>query len=178
MEEQLTKKIDNSFLGITNQRTRKKSFLFAIALTVLMIGAGIYLYIDTHQPDFIPPEFDELAKNGAPELVDNFDYIKLTDDFSVGLTGTPYIENDELFIFFTNPPENKYWALLLLISPSGSELGRSGVLKPGEYITSIPLKYETEEISVSDVLLKVISYEPETYESRGTVTINPQIYVK
>lgn len=164
----------------TKKKARICSTILAIFLSFFFITAGCYLYYILHQPTFIPPEFDTTAISGVPELLDElgFNYIDIAKGFSIGLCGAPYIEQNQLFLYFTNPASNDCWTLVLLVNPSGAEIGRSGVLKPGEYVASIPFTNEVTYENANSILIKIITYEPETYESRGTITLNPQIYSK
>lgn len=169
------------FICETRHTLRKLSTTFAFLTLFCLCLASWHLFKTLSQPEFIPPEFDDTATLGVPDSViddTSFQYLKIDTNFEIGLCGKPYIKDNDLFLYFTNPANNENWLLVLLLNASGVEIGRSGVLKPGEYVASVGFSEEYELDNLNSILIKIISYEPNTYESKGTVTLNPQIYAR
>lgn len=49
-------------------------------------------------------------------------------------------------------------------------MGETGLLKPGEYVKTVTL---TKTLAAGEnIKLKIMGYEPETYESAGSVSLN------
>ncbi len=53
---------------------------------------------------------------------------------------------------------------------NGKLLGETGLIKPGEYVKSVKLNESPE--AGSDIRLRIVAYEPETYYSAGSVVLN------
>ena len=75
-----------------------------------------------------------------------------------------------MIVYFTNPSVNAAWLRLRVLDEHGDVIAQSGILKPGQYITDLPLERLP---SVGEkIQLKVMGYEAETYQSIGSVVLN------
>lgn len=123
--------------------------------------------------EFTPPAFDENAKVGVPTVADTMGYTELYKEgmtYKVSLCGVPSAGDGALTVFFTSPETNEKYLKLRVFDSEGNVLGDTGIIRPGEYVEEVKL---TESLSSGDsIKLKIMGYEPETYESAGSVTLN------
>ncbi len=151
-------------------------FLGAICIILIIatiISAGVIAHREP-KVKFIPPEFDAEAVIGTPELPKEYAYKTFYQEpmtFSTAMCGTVFQEDGRAVIYFTNSANNKnVWLKLRIYSNSNEIIGESGLIKPGEYIRSVLLNNNVE--IGTNLKMKIMSYEPETYSSMGSVTIN------
>lgn len=145
-----------------------------IAAVIIMIVA-LCMPKKTEQKPFIPPSFDENATQGEPIVPDDLGYSILYRDgmsFKVGICGKINVTNNSADVYLTNISENNVWLKVRFYDQAGNALGESGLLKPGEYLQSVALDHISDTNSVT---VKVMSYEPDTYRSMGTITLTPKI---
>ncbi len=143
-----------------------------LALAVATLLAFV-LPTPSAQGEFVPPAFESAAMQGKPQPPEALVYRELWQGgmhFSVWLCCAPVQENGAAQVYFTNPAENAVWMKLRLLDEQGNTVGESGLLRPGEYVESVAL---TQALSAGDAIkLKIMTYEPETYNSMGSVSIN------
>ena len=152
-------------------------------LCVLCAAALVFLLVALFRPAqekavFVPPAFDTAATAGTPDVPESLGYSLLSRDdmaYAVGLCGRIVANGDMADVYFTNPAGNSVWLKLRLYDPSGTVLAETGLLRPGEYRQSVLLNRPVE--SGEAVVLKVMSYEPDTYHSMGSVTLNTKIEI-
>ena len=83
------------------------------------------------------------------------------------------MEGNNAAIYLTNPAENKVWLKLRVLDESNNILGETGLIRPGEYVKDVEL---TENLTAgTKIKLKIMGYEPETYFSAGSATLNTAI---
>lgn len=142
--------------------------LVALALVVVLLLPG-----NLNKGEFVPPAFDENAVSGTPDPVDWMCYSELYQEgmaYRVNICGIPCIDGKELAVYFANVEENEAYLKLRVLDTSGDILGETGLLRPGEYIRAVTLSKAIQP--GTDVKLKIMSYDPETYESLGSVGLN------
>ncbi len=123
---------------------------------------------------FTPPPFDPAAKSGTPQVPAGMGYQELdVGVFRVGLCGEIRPENGTADVWLTNPAENRVWLKLRVLDGAGNVLGQTGLLRPGEYVRQVAL--ENPPGPGMPIILKVMSYEPETYHSAGALELNTVI---
>lgn len=145
--------------------------LLAVAITVLTV------LLATRSPntvisEFQAPPFEESALVGVPEEVlarADFHTIDVKGNYTFAICGAPEYSDGQLFPYFASHGENEVWLLLKVYGADGTELGKSGLIRPGECLGSIALSEPPVGETVS---VKVLSYEPDTYFSRGSATVN------
>lgn len=145
--------------------------LLAAALTVLAV------LLATRSPEtviseFQAPPFEESALVGVPEEVlarADFHTIDVKGNYTFAICGAPEYKDGRLFPYFSSHGENEVWLLIKVYDADGSELGRSGLIRPGECVKAIALKAAP---SGKEVRVKILSYEPDTYFSRGSAAVN------
>lgn len=73
-------------------------------------------------------------------------------------------------VYFTNSEKFDVWLKLRVLTADGTLLGETGLIRPGEYVKSVSLTSEVEDGTA--IKLKIMAYEPDTYYSAGSVTLN------
>ena len=120
---------------------------------------------------FSAPEFDEDAVSGEPQNVNDetFQVLNMAD-FSFKLCGEPEATDDGASLWLTNLAVNPAWMRAEIHDENGNLLGTSGVIKTDSYIQTV---HTDSPLSAGQkIAVKVFFYEPETYYSMGTFTLN------
>lgn len=143
----------------------------------IMIFALCSTTPNTATGEFIPPDFDVNAEKGAPAVPEDLGWSEIYQDgmnFKVGISGKIIVdENDQTDIYLYNNEENNVWLKLRILDEDGNILCESGLIKSGEYIKSVTF---SESVSNGQkVKLKIMSYQPETYYSEGSIILNTNI---
>ena len=148
-----------------------------VALAACAASLSLMLWTLRPQPTFTPPPFDAAAIAGTPQdLPPELGYAALdATAYQLALCGAPAVEQGSALLYLTNPAENAVWLKVRLYAADGTLLGESGLLRPGEYLTAVPLEVQPAESC--PVTLKVMAYEPETYRSAGAVALNTTLNV-
>lgn len=141
--------------------------LLLVALAVIVV---LLCNPTNRTAEFVPPEFEKDALSGMPTDVPNelnYGAPNTQNEFDFLLCGTPALTDDgRLQIYFTSPLTNNVWLLLRIYDVNGDLIGESGLLRPGEYVENVELYAALKK--GSDVRIKVLSYEMDTYYSKGT----------
>ena len=120
--------------------------------------------------DFEAPPFDEGVVLGVPEeIVARSDYQDGTVEggFSFSICGAPVYENGYLYPYFASHGDNEVWLLIKVYGADGTEIGKSGLIRPGECIPSVAL---SSAPMGNEIRVRIFSYESDTYLSRGSVS--------
>ncbi len=155
----------------------KRTVLILAGICLIMaIATGIILAVTGNpsgeQPDFVPPEFDKNAVAGTPSVPENlgwYEVYKTGMSFKASVCGEIKIKNNTTRIYFTSPSENALWLKLRVLNKKGEILGETGLIKPGEYIPEIT--FEKLPKNGEKLVLKIMSYQPETYYSGGSISL-------
>lgn len=153
----------------------KHIVLITVLLIVIAALCVAVILLASSKNEFIPPEFDVGAKDGFPEVVDE-SFTRLEDErlqFSINVCGKLKISDGKAKVYFTNPEENISNIKLRVMSEGGEILYETGLIRPGQYIESIPL--DKKQISGNTVMLKVMAYENETYHSVGSCILRAYV---
>ena len=147
----------------------------SIALFVCMLGVK-------------PALFDENSMAGAPEDIakeNGYTNFRAEGVCDVILCGNPVITGKTAKFYLTNPAQNTvciraeiYAADLAYDSAGnitdakpGKLLGKSGFIRPGEYVEDIVLKKGLKADSVR-VMIKIATYDEESGASNGFFYVN------
>ena len=79
-------------------------------------------------------------------------------------------KDDAADVYFTNSEKFDVWLKLRVLTADGTLLGETGLIRPGEYVKSVSLTSEVEDGTA--IKLKIMAYEPDTYYSAGSITLN------
>ena len=153
---------------------KQQKIIVSVLAGLLLIALAIIVVLlcnpTNRTAEFTPPEFDKNALSGMPtDLPSELNYgaPNTQNEFKFLLCGTPALTDDgRLQIYFTSPSTNSVWLLLKIYDVNGGLIGESGLLRPGEYVEYVELY--TALMKGSDVKIKVLSYEMDTYYSKGT----------
>ena len=157
----------------TNSKKNKDHtlpILFGV-FAVLLIAMITALCIPK-TPEFVPPAF-EAAVQGTPEVEESMGYTELYKEgmaYRVSVCGVPTVDGQDLTVYFTNTEGNETYLKLRVLDTGGNNLGETGLLKPGEYVKTVTL--DKTLAAGENLKLKIMGYEPETYESAGSVSLN------
>ena len=126
------------------------------------------------QGEFVPPAFDENAVTGLPEVSENLGWEQLDAQvFRVSVCGVVAAKDGAADIWLTNPGENDVWLKLRMLDTNGTILGETGLITPGQYVQALELKEVPG--AGTPIVLKIMAYEPGTYYSAGSMTLNTHI---
>lgn len=126
--------------------------------------------------EFVPPEFDVNAVSGIPEVPEEYGWSEIYQDgmnFRVGINKKIINTDNQADVYLYNNEDNSVWLKLRMLDEDGKILGESGLIKPGEYIKTIT--FTTSVYDGQKVKLKIMSYQPETYYSEGSIILNTNI---
>ena len=142
--------------------------VFAVLLIVMITALCI-----PKTPEFVPPDFDAAAVQGTPEVAEDMGYTELYKEgmaYRVSVCGVPTVDRQDLTVYFTNTEGNEKNLKLRVLDTEGNILGETGLIKPGEYVKNVTLSKTLD--AGEKIKLKIMGYEPETYESAGSVYLN------
>ena len=152
--------------------------LACVVAIIIMIVALCVPSNKANEKPFTPPSFDNDAIEGTPSVPENSGYKVLYQDgmsFKVGVCGKVNVHGKTADIYLTNLEENEVWLKARFYDSNKNVVGESGLIKPGEYLKSVELKKELK--ASEQYTIKIMSYEPNTYNSLGAVTLNPKIVI-
>ncbi len=160
---------------------RKKRNMLAILCGVLALVAVVMVVAlcIPKTPDkgaFVPPALDGSAVQGTPEVAAELGYTEFFMTgmaYRVSLCGMPTLEDNALTVYFTSPEVNEKYLKLRVLDSKGNTLGETGLIRPGEYVQTVTL--DKRVAPGTKIALKIMGYEPETYESAGSIAINVTI---
>lgn len=151
----------------------RRLLLFGIAVCLVSV-AVMFVALNIEEKgvvDFVPPRFDGSAQIGIPIVPDGLGWTELNAQvFSVGICGKFTVIDDRADVWFYNSSENTVWMKLRVLDETGNILGETGLIKPNEYIQSVILS--AIPAVGTPIILKFMTYEPDTYYSAGAVELN------
>lgn len=150
-----------------------KKRVLCLVLAVLSVLCLAFVGCEEEKPQFVPPAFDATAVQGAHDVQEGqrgYSVLDARGVYKVGICGMIVVEENKAEVWFTNDAENNVWLKLRVQDKSGNILGETGIVKPGEYVKEI--SFTTAPAAGDAIVLRVMSYEPETYYSKGEVTLN------
>ena len=140
-------------------------------ILALVLGGG---QTQQQQPSFTPPPFDASAQVGTPEVPEGLGYSEFDAKlFKASICGEVIVVDSSADIYLTNPESNTAWLKLRVLDVKGNIIGETGLIKPGEYIQSVA--FTTVPKKGAKIVLKIMAYEPETYHSAGSASLNTVI---
>ena len=158
----------------TNKTVPVLCGVLAIALAVM--AAALFLGGKQGTAEFTQPPFDAAAISGVPEVPESLGYISPYQEgmgYRFSVCGNVVMEGNAATVYLTNPEENDVWLKLRVLDENDNILGETGLIRPGEYVKDVAL---TENRTAgTKIKLKIMGYEPETYFSAGSATLNTTI---
>ena len=163
-----------------------KKFLriFAVVFAaIIILTCFVSCNEDVQQPviergEFVPPPFDDAAVVGIPEIAepDKVGYKELDarSAYKLSICGAVKLDGDKADVYFTNPESNDVWLKLRVLNEKGEVIAETGLIRPGEYLKSI--NFSSIPKIGDKIIIKVMGYQPDTYYSAGSVSLNTAIY--
>lgn len=158
---------------------QKKMILLAVLCVVCVGGMALALAFGQRtEVRFEPPPFDSTAVKGTPasdDLPKDYNELDATA-YRIAFCSQPVVDGKQAYLYFTNQKDNHVLLKVCIMDQKNKLLGESGLLRPGEYVPSVTLNSSPSK--TTDVTIKVIAYEEETYHSAGNVTLQTSMVVK
>lgn len=154
-----------------------------LILAILLIAAAVvtvYLLSTRRNQSvaFTAPPFETNFMESIPEdwsERNGYREFDIAGKYTVSLCGLVEVKDSRAMVCFSSDPRNTVWARIVLLDEQGRQLGESGMLLPGQAIENIALCEQPSE--PMDVVIKVLSYEPDTYYSHGSANISGKLLV-
>lgn len=155
---------------------RDKRILYLLGICLAMLIAMCIILSVTGKPTeipFTPPPFDTAAQNGTPTVPDGLGYSVVYKEgmaYRASVCGEILIDaQGRAKVYLTNPESNTLWIKLRILDETGKTLGETGLIKPGQYLEEVT--FQTLPKPNDKIVLKLMSYQPETYYSGGSVSL-------
>lgn len=161
-----------------NPKTNKTvPVLCGVFAVVLIVMSAALVFGRKHKTtEFTPPPFDATAAAGVPTVPESLGYISPYQEgmgYRFSVCGNVVMEGSNAAVYLTNPEENDVWLKLRVLDENDNILGETGLIRPGEYVKDVAL---TGNLTAgTKIKLKIMGYEPETYFSAGSATLNTAI---
>ncbi len=150
--------------------------LCAVAFVLMLVTL---LNPKTEQAAFVPPPFDASARPGRPEAPAELGWSELFQQgmsFRAGICGNLLLRDNAAQVYFYSSEENTVWLKLRLCDEGGNILAETGLIRPGEHIPTVG--FTTLPRDGQPITMKIMSYEPDTYYSMGSVALSTTIHVE
>ena len=161
-------------------RRRRTAKLAALYLLIAACGvaAAVWAYHYFQPAVFTHPDFDAAASSGAPQVEERYGYstLQVEEDYRILLCGVPANDGQRVEFYLTNPADNGVWFRAEVLDEAGEVMGSTGVLRQGEYLEAISLDRPLDQRE-TPVTLRVVAYEPDTWQSRGNVSLSLTLYL-
>lgn len=162
----------------TNQKSLTAIYILAAA-TVVCVAVMVAVLCIPNEPiygEFVPPAFDSAAVFGTPVVPQGLGYSSPYQDgmaYRFSICGNIITDDNNATVYLTNDANNEVYIKLRILDDRGEILGETGLIKPGEYVKNVELSRVVE--TGTEIKLKIMGYEPETYNSTGSVVLNTKV---
>lgn len=155
-----------------SERTYRSRFLIVGLLLVIVFFSSSY-YIYRH-PVFDKPKLAAEQLEGMPQRNTKGSFRKITIDekYKFYIETQPATDGKQLYVYLTNMYYNNVLLRVQIFDEKGNKVGQSDLCTPGHYIENIDVD-DLEKGSA--ITMKVISYEIDTYHSRGNIDIKAEL---
>jgi len=160
-----------------NESIKKRLLPASVVLCAVSVVVMILALTAGKHDGFTPPPFDGTAAQGTPEVSDNLGWlpVEATGIFTASVCGRITIVDQTADVYLTSVQTNMVWLKLRVLDSHGDIIGETGLIKPGEYVKSVT--FRDVPADGSDIKLKIMAYEPETYFSAGSASLNTTIKI-
>lgn len=152
------------------------AFMMMICLIsiFIMIATLNFTKENTDSISFTPPPFDQETIKGIPDVPEKLGWTEIdTKAYKVSICGEIFVEDGKADVWFFNPESNTVWLKLRVLDATGDIIGETGIIRPGEYLQKIHFNITPD--AGDSIGLKFMGYEPDTYYSAGSVTVNTTV---
>lgn len=157
-----------------NRQKNKLQLAALVCVLSIVVMIATLSYQKSEMGEFVSPSFDEAAQTGVPNVPDGLGWQELdATAFKVSVCGKIILNGMSTDVWLTNPESNTVWLKLRVLDKNGTILGETGLIRPGEYVQSVTLN--TVPKTGTNIVLKLMSYQPDTYYSEGAVTLDTTI---
>ena len=156
---------------------KSKILPITVALCALLaLVLVLILLTGEKEKDFTPPPFEQNAMAGIPKVPQEAGYAQAdAEAFQFAAAGNLQTQDGSVDVWLTNPEGNDIWLKARILDKNGQVLGESGLVKEGEYVQTILL--DTVPEHSTEVSLKIMAYEPQTYYSAGAAVLKTTLVV-
>ena len=164
-------------------KQNKLLMIVGITCAVCVVAMVIILGVTSipKMGEFTPPPFDDAAMVGTPPL-------SMEEQESLGWSvvapkGSPFtaaacgrvtVSDGKALLWFANTDTNTVLLKLRMFDAKGNVLGETGLIRPGEYVQYVTLS-KIPDVG-DEVVMKIMSYNPDTYLSEGAFQMRTAIY--
>lgn len=146
------------------------------AISLIAMAAALMTGREPAPQAFTPPPFEAAAAAGTPQVPETLGWGELdAQAFRFCVCGKVVVQDGAADIWLTNPESNAVWLKARILDENGAALGETGLIRPGEYVQTVRLHAAPED--GTGIGIKVMAYQPETYFSEGSATLNTTVKV-
>lgn len=158
---------------------KNKGIIVLVAITVIIVIFTIVVGIKiSSKEEFLKPKFDINSKpisNSKIEEKLQYAEINVEEGYIVGICNNLVLDKEnKVLMYFSSLNNNSVYLKLRIYDKKGNILEETGLIKPGYQIEKIRMDNLKED---KDVIIKIMSYDPETYYSKGTISLNTRIKI-
>lgn len=163
----------------TRRRRMGKLTVLYLLIAALGVALAVWAYFYFQPVVLTHPDFDAAAVSGAPQVEERYGYstLEVDEEYSILLCGVPANDGQTVEFYLTNPADNGVWFRAEVLNEDGEVIGSTGVLRQGEYLPAITLSEPLTERE-TPVTVRIVAYEPDTWQSRGNVNLNLTLYLE
>ena len=161
-------------------KKQMKNYILPLAAVLCVLSLAVMVFaltrqeVQTEMGEFTPPPFDGGAVVGSPAVPEGLGWQELDAKvYKAGICGKFIPKGNTADVWLTNPESNTVWLKVRVLDEKGNTLGETGIIKPGEYVQSVTLN--TVPKVGTPIVLKIMAYQPDTYYSEGTVSLNTTV---
>ena len=161
-------------------KKQMKNYILPLAAVLCAVSLAVMVFaltrqeVQTEMGEFTPPPFDGGAVVGSPAVPEGLGWQELDAKvYKAGICGKFIPKGNTADVWLTNPESNTVWLKVRVLDEKGNTLGETGIIKPGEYVQSVEL--DNVPKAGKPIVLKIMAYQPDTYYSEGTVSLNTTV---
>ena len=173
-------------ISYTSFRRTALRLLLAVFVTTVVVAAFVLLL------GMKPELLDDERQTGIPSAIpeeNGYTSYSAEGICEVVLCGNPEVHGKEVQLWLTNPETNSVWLRAELWSVAftydtagkitaaspDKMLGKTGFIRPGEYVETVMLSRELQE-ERTYVMIKISTYVESTRTSEGFFYINTSLF--
>lgn len=162
---------------------KNSKLLICILLVACIASVCFMIYTLTYIPnkketiEFVPPDFEMNIHSGKPDAHEKYGWSEVYQNgmnYKFGINSNIIMDKDNnADIYFYNDEENAVWLKLRILDVDGNIISESGIIKPNAYIEKVHFLRTLD--NGEKIKIKIMAYQPETYYSEGSVTLNTNV---